>query len=191
MPNEYYNAPYLDEADVLDHTGIPGVGGGSVGGVRVLGPFSFSFNDVGLFNGISFYTPTINDLLVDAWIEVDTAWDGTTPTGDFGTFIGNTAGFISSSSDIQGIDMTKADDEVLGTGYLNGHYQIAPPANLSLAIASGTKATHQNRGAPGRFVTSDPLLIVVSQDGSSGGGDPGASQGSASIYLIIATPSLP
>src|SRR6266498_1051402 len=31
MPNEYYNAPYLDEAEhtVLDHTGIPGVGGGS------------------------------------------------------------------------------------------------------------------------------------------------------------------
>jgi hypothetical protein len=34
MPNTYYNAPYIDpvEHSVLDHTGIPGVGGGGGGG---------------------------------------------------------------------------------------------------------------------------------------------------------------
>jgi hypothetical protein len=32
------------------------------------------------------YTPTIGDVLFDAWIEVRTPWDGTTPLCDYGVF---------------------------------------------------------------------------------------------------------
>ena len=38
----------------------------------------------GWTNGIAFYTPTVNDVLLDAWISVLTAFDGTTPLGDVG-----------------------------------------------------------------------------------------------------------
>jgi len=45
------------------------------------------------------------------------------------------------------------------------------------------------RVLPARFTTTDPLLAVVSQDGTLGGAASGSTVGAANIYLVVATAS--
>jgi hypothetical protein len=51
---------------------------------RVLA-FPFAFDTPDLLTGAAVYTPTIGAVLLDAWVEIDIAWDGTTPLCDVGT----------------------------------------------------------------------------------------------------------
>lgn len=45
------------------------------------------------------------------------------------------------------------------------------------------------RNVPARFANTDPIEVVVSQDGSIGGADPGSTVGAAILYLVTATPA--
>lgn len=56
--------------------------GGSVPGVSIVRRFPFAFDTASLTTGAPLYTPTVNDILIDGWVEIVTAWDGTTPQGD-------------------------------------------------------------------------------------------------------------
>lgn len=176
-------------AIVLSRKGGGSGGGGTpaAGSARVLGPFPFAFDDAGLENGIAFYTPTVNDVLLDAWISVLTAFDGTTPLGDVGIFTGgNTGGLFANNN--AAIDMTAADaDGQSGQGLLAGN-------TLSDLLVSDinvtTPAVFSARYVPARFTAANPLGIVVSQDGSAGGTAVGGTAGAGAVYLMVATPSL-
>lgn len=48
--------------------------------------FPFAFNTPGIRTGAPLYVPTVDDILLDAWVQIDVAWDGTTPQLDIGTF---------------------------------------------------------------------------------------------------------
>jgi len=155
-------------------------GGGSQTVVR--GPLSFAFNTAGLANGVTVYTPTVNDLLLDAWIEIDTAFDGTTPKGDIGTFVGTTSGLFASVSAL--VDISHADVETAGTGV---RVNLVTSAAMSLVMAPlvfGSAA----RPAPARFTATNPLLLVVSQDGTKGGAAIGGTAGAGRLYIVTATP---
>src|SRR5271156_4709185 len=65
-------------------------------GTMKINQFPFIYSDAGLSTGLSLYTPTIGDILYDAWIEVDTAWDGTTPTAEIGSFVGTVVGWYTT-----------------------------------------------------------------------------------------------
>lgn len=153
-----------------------GNGGSQPGAAIVRGPFPFAYNTPGLADGYAFYTPTIGDILLDAWVEIDTAWDGAAANGDLGTAVGASAGLLSANLAI--FDVTSVDsDGFYGEGVLMGSCRH---------LAGGS-----DRTTPARFVAANPLKVWVSQDGLAGGDAPGASQGAARIYIVTATPAAP
>jgi hypothetical protein len=104
------------------------------------------------------------------------------------------------------IDMTTADEAEEGAGWLVGqrisdlHTSDAAyaatsnaivavestPSNVAPAIANPLGASGQ-RIVPARFSAANPVLVVVSQDGTAGGADPGATQGAAIVFVKTAS----
>lgn len=177
-----------------------GGGGGAAGAARVLGPFPFAFDDAGLEDGIAFYTPTVGDVLLDAWISVTEAFNGTTPFADVFP-IGQPYGVFGWGSGA--VDVTHADT---AHGSLGGGWTLSRLVDAGqLAIASyallvdglGPSLTlPANPSVAGvqvswlTFRSADPLLIGVSQNGQAGGTAVGGTAGAGAVYLIVATPSL-
>lgn len=106
--------------------------------------------------------------------------------------------------------MTKADhtgtsqlvgfltNENLLSDLMEGYTISEPTANdgSGLYAVSGTNVnlianavSNSERLLPGKFTAADAIKVVVSQNGSSTGADPGATQGAAVLYLVTATPS--
>lgn len=188
-------------------TGHPGtwsaVGSGGGGGANspIVRAFPFAFNTPGILTGAALYTPTVGDILLDAWIEIDTAWNGTTPFGDVSLLPGH--GGSGAFGTIAGpVPMNLADislNQPLGlTGQVASDLvQVAAMGNVqsglivsgsSLAFASNA-LNNGFRYIPSKFVNSDPVVVWVSQDGTNTGADPGSTQGSAILYLVTATPT--
>lgn len=162
------------------------------GASRILGPFPFAFDDAGLNDGIVFYTPTVGDILLDAWIETTEAWDGTTPNADIGTLTYD-AGLYNTTS---AYTIGNADND----GGNGGIVQQSGNENMSSLLSDNNPywggATvadvryNMFRVVPARFSEATPMKIVVSQDGLSGGAAVGGTTGAGAVYLVIATPSL-
>ena len=169
--------------------GTGGGGGGTTAGAPVVrGPYSFTYQTAGLTNGVAFYTPTIDDILIEAWIEVDTAFNGTTPHADISQFTGTSTPYgLWGWNGVTGfgIDLAQVDTLDAGGGPLTGANYVSGSAyNVSLADA----APGHIRKAPIRFTTADPLLLVVSTDGTKGGTAVGGTTGAGRIYIVTATP---
>lgn len=146
--------------------------------------FDFAWNTANLTTGVTVWTPSAADvaaraLLIDAHIEVGTAFDGTTPFADISQFTGSLAPGGLWSANGSAVVLGYADDTQGGGGPLNN----GDGSNKALA-----GMTTNYRPVPARFTTTDPLLLVVSQDGLKGGADPGASQGAATLFYSIAWP---
>lgn len=155
---------------------VPDDSGGSQPGASIVrGPFEIAFDDAGLNDGIEFFTPTVGDILLDAWIEIDTAWDQTAK-GQIGTFDGSTFGIIYELADVTIAD---TDQHGYGAGLL---------MNENSPAASSNDASAVYRIVPGKFIAATPLKVCVSADGAAGGADPGASEGVARVYIITSTP---
>jgi hypothetical protein len=154
-----------------------------VSGTPIVRKFPFVYNTASILTGAALYTPTVGDILLDGWIEVDTAWNGTTPKADFGTFTGTT-GLLHAANASSVTNLLVAD----AADSSNAGFIIAGggAAKISLAQAGAY-------GGParyfGKFTVANPIKVCVSQTGANGGADPGASQGAAVLYLITATPT--
>jgi hypothetical protein len=176
-------------------------GGGGSAGAPIVRKFPFAHDTPGLLTGAALYTPTIGDILIDAWIEIDTAWDGTTPKGDVGTFVaGNSLGWWAYNPG-RPFSLTVADANVwsptgpLGSFAGGTHTPVEPPLGLFAAVLwsflPGYESSNPSpitRDLPAKFLTADPVKVVVSQDGTNTGADPGSTQGAAILYLVTATP---
>lgn len=182
-------------------------GGGSAGS-PIVRKFPFAYNTPDLLTGAAVYTPTVGDILMDAWIEIDTAWDGTTPLGDIGEFDpGGSGGLFSSIA--SAVDMTIADfaNNLANPGVLLSSSIRTLTAAYALATArDGLRTTPGDNPQgltgignptfldaeggllPARFTTADPIKVCVSQDGTNTGTDPGSTQGQAILFLVTATP---
>lgn len=130
---------------------------------------------VGAPTGVEFFTPTSDEVasgiwLLDAWFEIDTAWDGTSPGGDIGTYLFASEGLFVSH---EVIDMTQADEDGAAYGYGGAGLLYNPHTNNTSLLVS---AANQNiRLAPLRFTDVNPLRVKI-MDGFS---DPGSTVGSA------------
>jgi hypothetical protein len=155
--------PYVDQA--------------VAGSQKVHGPFTFAYNAEGLSSGIPFFSPTIGDLLIDVLIDVEIAWDGATPQADVGPADG---GFFQTQ--ISPVDVTAT---ATGLG-------VRRPSGAVLGSLSAAQAKSASLGGgsllPAVWTDDGELEFWVSQDGTRGGADPGATQGLAHVYLVTATP---
>lgn len=171
--------------------------GGSVAGGVTIHKAPFAYNTAGLAAGIvapftDGYVPAVGDLLLDVWVKVITAWDGTTPLFDCGNDDVSDGNLFGSNGLGTPLDMTKADgtDWGLGAAFLSGTATIAAggaPSLLSLAYSLGNTANNTNRALPAEVATTDPFKLWVSTTGRPGTA-PGATQGSAVLYISTATP---
>ncbi len=159
------------------------VGGDTVIAVDVATPISDATADGTIYApvlGKVLYTPTIGDVLLDIWVQLDTGWDGTTPVLDVGTFVGNTSGMFTAQSVTFQPTVGKEDTEAEGDGVLGStHYP-------SIAAASGANS---RRFPPALFTASSPLLCVVSVGGARLNSPTVSTQGAANIYIVTATPT--
>lgn len=140
---------------------IESSGGG--GGVQVRA-FPIAYDTAGLATGYSLYTPTVDDILLDAWVEIDTAWDGLSPLCDFGTFVPGPRGCLSANASGPW-DMTVADGESSDN---HGLFGTDSPTSYSANIISNGIGV----GPPAarwyqKFIAANPVKVVVSQDGTS------------------------
>jgi hypothetical protein len=184
--------------------------GGSQPGVAVYRKFPITFDMPDLAAGVVLWTPAVDDILVDAWFQIDTAWDGTTPSGDIGDFGDDGSnGLFWNASNAPGddaVDMTLADGGgVTGSdgnslNGLSGRMAVDNVFNTLLVPAIASVPSSQellswpnagggNRFVPLRFTTTNPMKVVVSQDGTAGGDDPGSTQGAGAVYLVTVTPA--
>lgn len=175
------------------------MGGATAGAVSVK---SFDFKAATSANelavGLPFYVPQVGEVLIDAWIEVITAW-AATAIGDFGNYIGTNTGFFLTG--FPGVDMTtpgaQNQQDALAanlsfvdaavTGIIEGALQTLPNPNpTTLELVTGVPAL-AGSFAPVRFLASHPLLVVVSDDGTNTG-NPVGGVGEGRIYIETCVP---
>lgn len=154
-------------------------------GTPVVRKFPFSFDTPDLLTGAEIYTPTVGDILLDAWLEIVEVWDGTTPKADIGLFNGppeEAFGLFAVTAGTGGVlDLTLSDQEDPGNvGYL---------MNFSVSDLAGSSANNSIRVAPGKFTTTDPIKVIATTNGRLDGEDPESTQGSAILYLVTVTPT--
>jgi hypothetical protein len=175
-------------------------------GAQITRKFPFSLATPGLDAGATIYTPTAGDILHECWVQVDVAFDGTTPFGDVGTFVGANTGLFNGLAAAP-LDMTQADTVLAGAGItignngpsmttLNalldaiGNLSSGPglnPADL-ISSASLTSLATVGRVIPAAFPNADPIKVCVSQTGQVGGAAVGGTVGSGVVYLVTSTP---
>jgi hypothetical protein len=124
----------------------------------------------GLEHGVAIYTPTPGDILRDIWLEVVTAWNASPALADVGTLIGSSSGLYGLAAGGP-VDVTEADAPAGGSF---GDVLIgATETDLSVAAGIGAASpAASKRPAPARFTSPAPLKVVVSIDGTTGGGTP-------------------
>jgi hypothetical protein len=158
-------------------------GPGNAGNTETLG-FTFDFDTANLATGAAFYTPTAGDILIDAWLQIGQAWNGTTPQFDFGPFAGFPDGFFRLAGEHGGVDLTGSDrtSQDLAT------QRTGLPSLLGLNNIwnYGSDLADLKRFVPALIYQSHVWKLVVSQDGSNTGAAPGSTQGAATLYLVIA-----
>lgn len=145
--------------------------------------FDFAFNTPDLSDGVVFWTPGVDMWLRDAWFYVPTGWDGTTPFADVGVIADGHglfyAGFGTTAVDISVVATWTAVPDALS---FLGNSPAGANQFLSYCVDPYNAATYN---LPVRVAAGTPVAIWVSQDGTPGGADPGASQGVARITLDV------
>lgn len=178
--------------------------GGTPAGVSIVRAFPFAFDTPDLLTGAALYTPTPGDILLDAWIAITEAWDGTTPLGDFGSFT-NVSGFLGTVLGATGcvmMDVAYDTDADFGWLVAPGNTTLRDVGTLVSALQvlrtqDGTNPVGMQFAASvsascGRYfgkLTGDPIKVCVSQDGTNTGDDPASTQGAATLFLVTATPA--
>lgn len=159
----------------------PGNAGSQAPGIPVLrGPFNVTWDSDGLANpGVEFYTPVVGDILLDAWIKIGTAFDGATPSGDIGSFIGGPTGMFFNMSGV--VDMSIADTEVIDDGLVSqGDGGSATSDLLASAFYKGPQ-----RSLPAIWTSENPLFVIVSQNGQAGVNNAFTAGGGVSLPLQV------
>lgn len=129
-------------------------------------PFDHTAGSAALAAGILIdtYIPNEGDVIIEAWFEVDIAFNGTTPKLDWGSF-SSTEGIMHELNSAV-VDATVADAAVA-----NNDTFKTPSAKLG--------------GVALRVVKTAPLYVVLSEDGTKGGTASAATAGSATLHLIV------
>lgn len=165
----------------------PSGGGGA--GSAVVRKFVFTHATAGLLTGAAVYTPTIGDVLLDGWVEITTAFDGTTPTLDFGPFLAGDSHMGYFNTFGYGALDVSAADQLITEGLSIQAPGHQPNSDLMGNTLNSPAPNGGQRVLPARFVTADPIKVVVSQNGSNNGANPGSTAGGGVLYLVTATPA--
>jgi hypothetical protein len=195
--------------------GPQGATGPSTPGALAMHTAPFAYNTAGILTGATLvfddgWTPSVDEQLVNLYVRVLTAWDGTSPLCDVGPFAAGDAGagyykgmigealelvypdnqneYAHCSNLIHGgtLDAMDLANLVIQESGPGGAILTVSGANLAVATPFMPSAV---RALPATFANTDPLKVVVSQDGTTSGADPASTQGSAVACFITAKPA--
>jgi hypothetical protein len=153
--------------------------------LTLLGPYHFTFATPGLTTGVALVTLPVGAVIYDVGVEVVTAFDGTTPKADVGTF-SSTHGLFDELAAAAVIDLSSADAAVTSN---TGLSSATTASWLSTAIGSAGAAGGAAYLPALLYVTAvSTLSLVVSQDGSQGGTAIGGAAGVGNVFVLCATP---
>ncbi len=192
-------APGATVGDVLtvqaDGSLAPAAGGGSQpGAVRVL-KFPFDFTQAAdLAVGVPVWTPAADDVLLDAWVEMVSSWpdDGsTTPFMDIGVIVDGTfpdlfgQGFWNHDGNVVNLS-----DDPWTVGTTIASPLTDPATSLFTRVVAGAmpSAGTTVQDPRIRFLSTTPLSLVVSGDGTPAGDPYDGSGGSSTLYLVVSSP---
>ena len=143
--------------------------------------YYFDFSTSGATTGVTLYTPSVGDVIYDIAISVGTAFDGTTPLADVGTFNGGNVGLFGELT-TGAVDLTAANTAVTGNA------GIAHFGTNSLKI--GAYASTAKIGLL-KVTAANPLLLVFSQNGQKGGTATGSTVGSGHVTILTGSLTTP
>lgn len=184
-----------------------GGGGGSMPGGVSVRSVALNFDTPDLADGITAYTPAVGDLLLDAWVAVLETFDGTAALTDLSQFTSDEAPVglfgetVGNPLDLQAVpeSVSPGGGPAGGGPPGNAQYplslasiilaaQAASPSSVSNFQATFGNALIYGRSSPRRFESTDPLLWVVSQEGTKGGTPIDAMVGAAIGYVVVCSP---
>lgn len=113
---------------------------------------------------IDTYIPNEGDVIIEAWFEVWSAFNGTTPKLDWGSF-SSTEGIMHE------LNSAVVDGTVADAAVANNDTFKTPSAKLG--------------GVALRVVKTAPLYAVCSEDGTKGGTSSASTVGEAILHLIV------
>ncbi len=147
---------------------------------------AFAFGTTGLNTGLTIYTPAVGDIIYDVGMFITTAFNGTTPSADIGTFSGGNDGLFKVLAGAV-VDITAVDAAVT----TNAGLQSSATARwLQAAVGSiGADAGAAYLDAQLRVTTANPILIVGSQSGAKSGTAIGGTTGAGIAYVVAGTPA--
>ncbi len=135
--------------------------------------------------GIDLHTFDPGDYMLNAWFEITTAWDGSSPLGDIGDPPNHSTGLFYGGVNAAA-DMTAPWLSILDTNPVQADgfgYSLLPPATAASAGLDEPVNTSL-------FIAPMTLRGWVSSDGSANPSwGSGASQGDGAICLLVATPT--
>lgn len=156
--------------------------GGGGAGAATLYKFDIAHDTAGLNDGVTVYTPTAGQWMLDAWLHVTEDFNGTTPKWDFGT------GATGWAADMFGAEFYPfghlADVNYGGMGSAN-YARSMSAVSIEYAIVNTPDNSYP---WVAKFLNTDPLKLWVSQDGLKGGTAVGGTEGQATFYLLVASP---
>jgi len=138
-----------------------------------------AFNLAGLNAGVTILSPNPGDLVFDVWVELHTAFDGTTPKLDVGT-TRNPVGFFQSLGNGP-LDLTAAvDNDELQTLLISDYLRSGTGSSFS-----DLNAIAGRRIVPAAWANNvSDFSVWVSQDGNGGSAAPGSTTGLARVYVF-------
>lgn len=146
--------------------------------------YSFTYQTANLATGVTIFTPTVGDVIYDIGVSVTTAFNGTTPKIDVGTFSGGNNGLFDVLAGAP-VDATKVYSAVTTNAGLT-----SPNSHLWLQAAVGSvgaAGTAAYNSSPLIVSVANPFLVVASQSGAKGGTAITSSAGACTIHLLIGT----
>lgn len=153
-------------------------------GPTLVRSFPFTFGTAGLTAGVPILALSAGDILLDVGVSVSTAFNGTTPLADVGTF-SSTTGLFHALGAV--VDLTAARAAITS----NTGLDVETFANwLSTgAIAKATAAESAIIPWQVTVTAACELLLVVSETGAKGGTATGATAGAGTVYVVTCSPS--
>jgi hypothetical protein len=157
----------------------------------VIRSFDFDYTQglAALAAGVPLFTPVVGSQIENITVRVTTAWNGTTPKFDIGTFSGGNTGLWAQLG--QGaVDLTSADAAVTNNAGLATNAGTNSASLLLSAVSVGILASAGAGAAvprklPIQITAANPLLLVVSQNGQKSGTATTSTTGAATVTVTL------
>ena len=145
--------------------------------------FAFTYQTTGLGTGYTLWTPAAGDVIYDIGIVITTAFNGTTPKLDVGSFSRHTGLFKQlAGNPVDGTKLYAAVTDNSAVKSSNSGLWLST-AIISVGTA-GTAAIHD----PQLLIASaSAIQLVATQDGTNNGTAINSTAGAGSVFVVYST----